>query len=215
MAVTIDKAIDILVSRQDKQATLERQRQLQRRNTVTDSKSDFKTMLRGTDKLYTAFRITNDLQYIMKYSFNLHIRPFVTSFSQTAVTSNTSLAISDGKITPNPHNHNVAIGVEISEHNFDTSSLRISIQDVDITDALIAEYGDENGKVINGYGYFPSQDTNFDVMRIIDYLPTWQQSVLLSPGLKEIQISQDADSLCECEISYYIKYNHVDRGGTE
>ncbi len=211
MVVTIDKAIDILVSRQDRQATLERQRQLQRRNTVTDSKSDFKTMLRGTDRLYTAFRITNDLQYVMKYSFNLHIRPFVTSFSQTAVTSNTSLAISDGKITPNPHNHNVAIGVEISEHNFDTSSLRLSIQGVDITDAIIAEYG----SFIKGYGYFPSQDESFDVMRIIDYLPAWQQSVLLSPGLKEIQISQDADTLCECEISYYIKYNHVDRGGAE
>lgn len=211
MVVTIDKAIDILVSRQDRQTKIEKQRQLQRRNTVTDSKSDFKTMLRGTDKLYTAFRITNDLQYIMKYSFNLHIRPFVTSFSQNATTSSTTLALSEGKINPNPHNHDVAIGIEISEHNFDTSSLRISIQGVDITNAIIAEYG----SFIDGYGYFPSQDTNFDVFRIIDYLPTWQQSILLSPGLKEIQISQDDNSLCECEISYYIKYNHIDRGGLE
>lgn len=211
MAATIDKIIDILVKRQDRQSTIEKQRQLQRRNTVTDSKSDFKTMLRGSDRLYTAFRITDDLQYIMKYSFNLHVRPFVTSFGQTAVTSDVSLSLSGSNISPNPHNHKVTVGLEISEHNFDTSSLRISIQGVDITNAIVAEYG----SFIKGYGYFPSQDTSFDVMRIIDYLPPWQQSVLLSPGLKEIQISQDADSLCECEISYYIKYNHVDRGGVD
>lgn len=211
MAVTIDKAIDILARRQEGQKTVEKQRQLQRRNTVTDSKADFQTMLRGADRIYTAFRITNDVQYIMKYSFNLHIRPFVTSFSQSVTTSNTSLSLSGTTINPNPHNHKVQLGVEISEHEMDIDGLRISIQDVDITDAIIAEYG----SFIKGYGYFPSQDTNFDVLRLLDYLPNWQQAIMLSPGLKEIQITQNEKTLCECEISYYIKYNHIDRGGTE
>lgn len=211
MVVTVDKAIDILAKRQEVQKNIEKQRQLQRRNTVTDSKADFQTMLRGADRIYTAFRITNDVQYIMKYSFNLHIRPFVTSFSQTVATSNTSLSFSGSNITPNPHNHNVQLGVEISEHEMDTEGLRILIQNVDITDAIIAEYG----YFIKGYGYFPSQNTNFDVLRLLDYLPSWQQAMVLSPGLKEIQITQNEKTLCECEISYYIKYNHIDRGGME
>ena len=211
MTVTIDKAIDILARRQEGQKTVEKQRQLQRRNTVTDSKADFQTMLRGADRIYTAFRISTDMQYVMKYSFNLHIRPFVTNVALSAKTSDTSLSISGSAITPNPHHHDVQLEVEVSEHVFDTSTIRLAIQGVDITDAIIAEYG----SFVNGYGYFPSQDTNFDVMRLLDYLPAWQQAIILSPGLKEIQITQSATTLCECEISYYIKYNHVDRGGTE
>lgn len=211
MTVTIDRAIDILVKRQDGQKTIEKQRQLQRRNTVTDSKSDFQTMLRGTDRIYTAFRISDDMQYIMKYSFNLHIRPFVTNVALSATTSATSLSVSGTTITPNPHHHDVELGVEVAEHTLDTSSIRLSIQGVDITDAIIAEYG----SFVSGYGYFPSQNTNFDVLRLLDYLPAWQQAIILSPGLKEVQIIQNDKTLCECEISYYIKYSHVDRGGTE
>lgn len=211
MATTIDDVLYFLAKRQDDQKTLEKQRQLQRRNTVTDAKADFQTMLRGLDRIYTAFKISNDMQYIMKYSFNLHIRPFVTNVAQSSVTSDTSLNVSGGSVSPNPHHHNVDLGIKIAEHKFDTSGLRISIQGVDLTDAIKAEYG----SFVDGYGYFPSQDTTFDVLRLLDYLHPWQQSVILSPGLKEIQITQSSNMLCECEISYYIKYNHVDRGGLD
>ncbi|MGM0341667.1 hypothetical protein [Enterococcus sp. AZ007] len=211
MAKTIDDVLDFLARRQEGQDIIEKQRQLQRRNTVTDAKADFQTMLRGLDRIYTAFRISNDMQYIMKYSFNLHVRPFVTELSQTVTTSDTSLSVSGSSISPNPHHHNVKLGIEVAEHDFDVSGLRLSIQGVDLTDAIKAEYG----SFINGYGYFPSQDTTFDVLRLLDYLHPWQQSVILSPGLKEIQITQNSKMLCECEISYYIKYNHVDRGGLD
>lgn len=211
MATTIDNVLDFLAKRQDDQKMLEKQRQLQRRNTVTDAKADFQTMLRGLDRIYTAFRISNDMQYIMKYSFNLHIRPFVTNVAQKAVSSDTSLSVSGSNISPNPHHHTVDLGIEIAEHNLDTSNLRISIQGVDLTEAIVAEYG----SFVSGYGYFPSPDTNYDVLRLLDYLHPWQQSIILSPGLKEIQITQNSNSLCECEISYYIKYNHVDRGGLD
>ncbi|EGP5709402.1 hypothetical protein DQ181_09675 [Enterococcus faecium] len=211
MEITIDDVLDFLARQQSNQDLLEKQRQLQRRNTVTDSKADFQTMLRGTDRIYTAFKITDDMQYIMKYSFNLHIRPFITNIAQSIVTSDTALSISNNTISPNPHHHEVELGIEIAEHNFDTSNLRISIQGIDLTDAIIAEYG----SFVSGYGYFPSANGSFDVLRLLDYLHPWQQSAILSPGMKEIQISQGADMLCECEISYYIKYNHVDRGGLE
>lgn len=214
MAITIDgldDVLDYLARRQDSAKILEKQRQLQRRNTVTDAKADFQTMLRGLDRIYTAFRISNDMQYIMKYSFNLHVRPFVTNLAQIVTTSDTSLSVSDGSVSPNPHHHTAKLGIEVAEHDFDVSGLRLSIQGVDLTDAIKAEYG----SFVTGYGYFPSPDTSFDVLRLLDYLPSWQQSVLLSPGLKEIQISQDEKMLCECEISYYIKYNHVDRGGLD
>jgi hypothetical protein len=211
MQATIDDVLDFLARRQDSQELLEKQRQLQRRNTVTDSKADFQTMLRGVDRIYTAFKITNDMQYIMKYSFNLHIRPFVTNIAQSSITTDTSLTISGSTISPNPHHHSVDLDVQITEHEHDISGIRISIQGVDLTDAIIAEYG----SFVTGYGYFPSPNTTFDILRLLDYLPPWQQSVILSPGLKEIQISQSSDMLCECEISYYIKYNHIDRGGLD
>ena len=203
MAITIDgldDVLDYLARRQDSAKILEKQRQLQRRNTVTDAKADFQTMLRGLDRIYTAFRISNDMQYIMKYSFNLHVRPFVTS-----------LSVSGGSVLPDPHHHTAKLGVEVAEHDFDVSGLRLSIQGVDLTDAIKAEYG----SFVNGYGYFPSVDGSFDVLRLLDYLHPWQQSIILSPGLKEIQITQRNNMLCECEISYYIKYNHVDRGGMD
>ncbi len=211
MPTTYDDALNYLARRQEDQLIVEKQRQLQRRNTVTDAKADFQTMLRGLDRIYTAYRISSDMQYIMKYSFNLHIRPFVTNVAQEVLTSDTSLSVSSNSVSPNPHHHSVKLGIEVKEHNFDTSSLRISIQGVDLTDAIIAEYG----SFVDGYGYFPSPDTNFDMFRILDYLHPWQQSAILSSGLKEIQISQNNKSLCECEISYHIKYNHVDRGGLD
>lgn len=208
---TIDDYFEIIGKRLDGQKKIEKQRQLQRRNTVTDEKADFRPMLRGVDRIYTAFRISNDMQYNMRYSFNLHIRPFVTSFPLSVSTEPTSLSTNGTTITPNPHNHNVLLGVQINEHPLDTSSLRISIQGIDITDAIVAEYGE----FINGYGYFPSMDTSFDMHNILPYLYPWQRSAILSPGRKEIEISQDANSLCECDISYYIKHNHVDRGGLD
>jgi|GEM_PF-5666319 len=211
MTATIDDVLDFLARRQEGSKIVEKQRQLQRRNTVTDAKSDFQTMLRGLDRIYTAFRITNDMQYIMKYSFNLHIRPFVTNVTQNVTTSDTSLSVSGSSVSPNPHRHTVTLGVEIAEHEFALSNMRISIQGIDLTDAINAEYG----SFVDGYGYFPSQDTTFDVLKLLDYLYPWQQSVILSPGLKEIQITQNSNMLCECEISYYIKYNHVDRGGLD
>ncbi|EOH86691.1 hypothetical protein [Enterococcus pallens] len=211
MPATIDDVLNFLAKRQEGQSLVEKQRQLQRRNTVTDAKADFQTMLRGVDRIYTAFRISNDMQYIMKYSFNLHIRPFVTNIAQNVTTSDTSLNVSGSGVSPNPHHHTVDLGVQIKEHNFELTKLRISIQGIDLTDAIIAEYG----SFVNGYGYYPSQNDTFDVLRLLDYLHPWQQSVVLSPGLKEIQITQNSNMLCECEISYYIKYNHVDRGGLD
>ena len=56
MAITIDgldDVLDYLARRQDSAKILEKQRQLQRRNTVTDAKADFQTMLRGLDRIYT------------------------------------------------------------------------------------------------------------------------------------------------------------------
>ncbi len=53
----IQKALEILAKRQDSRKVIDKQRQLQRRNTVTDSKTDFQTMLRGKNRIYTGFKI--------------------------------------------------------------------------------------------------------------------------------------------------------------
>lgn len=206
----IERAFDKIIKRQDSQIQIEKQRQFQRRNTVSDSKADFQTMLRGVNRLYTGFSISRDVQFIMRYTFSLHVRPFITTFSQSAVTESTSLAVNGSNISPNPHNHAVKIGIEVSEQEFDTKNIRIKINGIDITDALKLEYG----TFIDGYGYFPKEDGEvFDILRILDYLPTWQQAALLAHGRKEIELTQDSNSLCECDISYHVKFNHVDRGG--
>lgn len=207
MTLTIDRALDFLAKQQNNQKLLEKQRQLQRRNTVTDTKADFRTMLRGKDRLYTAFKIGKDMQYIMRYSFNLHVRPVVTLMGLE--TEPISLSINQGKISPTSHMHKMKL--EATAHENSLNGLRLLISGVDITNAIIAEYG----SFITGYGYFPNEQESYDILRIIEYLPAWQQSVLLSSGMKEIQLTQNVQTLCECEISYYVKYNHVDRGGLE
>lgn len=206
----IEQAFDKIVKRQDKQIQTDKQRQFQRRNTVSDSKADFQTMLRGPDRLYTGFSISRDVQFIMRYTFSLHVRPFITTFTQTVITEPASLSLNGNSINPNPHNHAVKIGVEVSEQEFDTKNIRIKINGIDITDALILEYG----SFIDGYGYFPKEDGEvFDLLRIIEYFPSWQQASILAHGRKEIELTQDSSSLCECDISYHVKFNHIDRGG--
>lgn len=214
MTIPINEAFERVVKKRDGDRRIVKQQQLQRRNTVTDAKADFKTMLRGKGVLYTGFGITKDMQFIMRYSFNLHIRPFVTTLSQNVTTGDQELMIEKTgedtyKIVPNPHNHEVKLGIEISEHEFDNKSLRLKINGVDLTDAIIEEYG----SFIDGYGYFPSEEGAYDVLRLVEHLAPWEQAEVLGAGRKEIQLTQDEQSLCECEISYYVKYNHVDRGG--
>ena len=206
----IERAFDKIVKRQDNQIQIEKQRQFQRRNTVSDAKADFQTMLRGSNRLYTGFSISRDIQFIMRYTFSLHVRPLVTTFSQIVTTEATTLTTNGTTISPNPHTHTAKIGIEVSEQEFDTKNIRIKINGIDITDALKLEYG----SFIDGFGYFPKADGEvFDILRIIEYFPTWQQAVILSQGRKEIELSQDTESLCECDISYHVKFNHVDRGG--
>lgn len=206
----IDEAFAKIIKRQDNQNQIEKQRQFQRRNTVSDSKADFQSMLRGINRLYTGFTISRDVQFIMRYTFSLHVRPLVTTFAQTILTEPKSLSIKNNTINPNPHNHEVKIGIEVSEQVFETKNIRIKINGIDITDALILEYG----SFIDGYGYFPKADGEvYDILRIIEYFPTWQQSAILSHGRKEIELTQDSASLCECDISYHVKFNHIDRGG--
>lgn len=223
MPIPINEAIDRLARRQNGEKTARKQSQLQRRNTVTDTRADFKTMIRGNDNLYTGFSITKDMQYIMRYSFSLHVRPFVTTVDQDIFTEPKELSVKvapkknkDDKdedlvhtIEPNPHRHRVTQGIKITEHEFANSDLRIKMNGVDLTDAILEEYG----TFVDGYGYFPANEEEFDMLRIVEHLANWEKSVVLAPGRKEITISQDAQSLCMCEISYYIKYNHVDRGG--
>ncbi|AXH73404.1 MAG: putative capsid protein [Caudoviricetes sp.] len=208
--IEVSKAIDKLVKRQDNQISIEKQRQYQRRNTVSDSKADFQSMLRDSNRLYTGFSISKDMQFIMRYTFSLHIRPFVTTFNSSIITSDTQLNISNNSISPNPHNHSAEIGIKVSEQEFDTSKIRVKINGIDITNAIILEYG----SFVDGFGYFPKEDGEvFDILRLIEYFSSWEQAVILSHGRKEIELSQDENSLCECDISYHVKFNHIDRGG--
>lgn len=182
----VNRAINKIVARQDNIIKNELQRQQQRRNTVSDAKADFLTMLRSPARLYTGFFISKDINYLMRYAFSLHVRPFVSTYVD-----------SEGNVS-------------IIEHSMDPSSIRIAINQIDITDAIKLEYG----SFVDGFGYFPAEDGKyFDLLEIVDYLYPWQQAVILSKGRKEIEISQNNNTLCECDISYQVKFNHINRGG--
>jgi len=223
MPIPINEALERVVQRQNVEKQKRKQVQLQRRNTVTDTRADFKTMIRGDNNLYTGFEITKDMQFIMRYTFSVHVSPFVTTVDQDIYTEPTELFIDVEKrkklidkdddlkhsIRPNPHRHKVTQGIKITEHEFENSGLRVKINDIDITDAIIEEYG----SFIDGYGYFPANEEAFDVLRIVEHLANWEKAVVLGPGRKIMSITQSAESLCMCEISYYVKYNHIDRGG--
>jgi len=209
--ISVENAISKIVNRQQNMEIIEKQRQSQRRNTVSDAKADFLTMLRSPTRIYTGFTISKDIQFIMRYGFSLHVRPYVTSYASEITTENTSLAIANNSINPNPHSHKVLLVPKFEEKISDPSTIRISINKIDITDALKLEYG---GSFVDGFGYFPKEEGSFfDVLKILDYLAPWEQSAILSHGRKEIEISQNNNNLCECDISYDIKFNHVDRGG--
>lgn len=115
-------------------------------------------------------------------------------------------------ITPNPHDHTdsghrhpLDAGVTLVPST--VQNVRVVIDGIDITQYLIDQYG---GQWINGEGIYPNATTdNYDILTVAGKVPDWQKGVLLSPGVKTVQIF--ADGAFNVSLINYLKYSHVNR----
>jgi len=169
--------------------------------------------------------ISPDLIEYMRFQFKIAIQPFVSTVesgtsSAEVVVEDTSLSVSDGKITPNPHSHdtephthNIVSGVTLTHTT--SEDFEIKIADVDITPYLMEQHG---GKWISGEGLYPTSELEdesdvYDVLDVACLMKaeglTSEVDALLEPEFKKVEIT--SDSPFQATLYLYLKYNNTGR----
>jgi hypothetical protein len=114
-------------------------------------------------------------------------------------------------INPNPHNHttqahNHILSGGITLTTSSISNFRVSIEDIDITENLIAQYP----SWVNGNGVYPADDdSRYDLLKVAGELPAWQRGIILSPGFKRVTMS--ANGVYNVTLVNYLKYSNMNR----
>lgn len=170
--------------------------------------------------------ISTDMVYLERFEFKLIVQPFVSTVSSNGIQSATvtvnsrslSANYNYGSVTisPNPHNHttqphthNVVSGVSMTHTT--ASDFRVSIEGVDITAYLMAQYG----SWISGEGVYPSIDIgkDYDILEVASDLVAQGRmddaDKLTSSGYKRVEIS--SDSPFQVTLVNYLKYSHMNR----
>ena len=167
--------------------------------------------------------ISPDMIYHLRLQFRLHIKPFVTTVSggtdsANVTVNNRSLSVSEGSVSPNPHNHtteshshNLISGISIEHTTAD--DFRIYIDGINITAYLVEQ---QDGAWIDGEGTYPqNQDLNedesfYDLMDVACLMyaegETENAEKLLEPGWKEVKITSSSPF----GVTFYLygKYSH-------
>ncbi len=168
--------------------------------------------------------ITPDMIYLERFEFKLIVQPFA-SYSNGIETAEvqvdgTSLSVTENwqghTVTPNPHSHttqahthNLTSGITLTHTT--ASDFRISIEGIDITPYLMAQYG----AWINGEGVYPSLDINenYDILEVAcDMMAEGRESdanKLTRAGYKQIQITSNAPF--QVTLVNYLKLSHLNR----
>lgn len=219
--MTFDQALQIVAERLTDNTKLLRQQNMQRRNQVVDLYGvEYTRQGDGGSPATFFISISPDLVYLERFEFKLIVQPFVSSVESatedyTGNTGNTSLSVSGTNITPNPHSHsmshshNIVSGITLAHTQAD--DFRLSIEGIDITAYLMAQYG----SWISGEGIYPDADVekNFDILEVASDLRaegrTADAAKLVSPGYKAIQIS--SASPFQVTLVNYLKYSHLNR----
>ena len=198
------------------------QKNVQRRYTVVDLYGVEYTR-QGDNATPASFYISvsPDLVYYHRFQFKLLIQPFVSDVSgatDSAVVevNQTSLAVANNAISPNPHthttnahNHNVVSGITLTHTT--ASDFRVSIEGIDITPYLAAQFD----AWIDGEGVYPSLDIekNYDILTVIsDLIGEGRQAdadKIKSPGYKRIEVTSSAPF--QVTLVNYLKYLHENR----
>lgn len=181
--------------------------------------------------------ISPDMVYLERFEFKLIVSPFLSTGG--SVTGATSLTVSgggdldcltteeiddiidgtydgddegeggDGSISPNPHVHTITPG--ISSIHTTASDFRVSVEGIDITPYLMAQYG----AWINGEGVYPSLNIgeDYDILEVASDLrgegKKVQADKLVRSGYKLIEIT--SGSPFSITLVNYLKYSHLNR----
>lgn len=151
MLITPFEAIERVAARTVKNTQDIKQKNKQRRYSVVDMYGvEYTRQGDGGAPARFYISISPDMVYLHRFEFKLIIQPFVstvTGATQSAVVNvdETSLAVTNGNITPNPHSHttqphshNVVNGISMTHTT--ANDFRVSIEGVDITPFLAAQY---------------------------------------------------------------------------
>lgn len=170
--------------------------------------------------------ISTDMVYLERFEFKLIVQPFVSTVSSNGIQSATvavnsrslSANYNYGSVTisPNPHTHttqphthNVVSGVSMTHTT--ANDFTVSIEGVDITAYLMAQYG----SWIEGEGVYPNiaigQD--YDILEVASDLIAEGRNEdadkLTSSGYKKVEISSDTPF--QVTLVNYLKYSHMNR----
>lgn len=177
--------------------------------------------------------VSPDMVYMERFEFKLIISSFNSTVSgatmdaATVVVDDTELTVGEANagnphthtLTPNPHTHltlphthNVITNGGISEIHTSADDFRITVDGVDITAYLMAQY---DGDWIDGEGVYPSLeiDKDYDVLEVASDMMAEGRVAdakkLMASGYKLVQVSSSAPFACTMVL--YLKYNHLNR----
>lgn len=212
--------LSTITKRQRDQSIESDRSQLQRRNKVVDLFGIEYTRQGDTSHPATFYlSVSQDLIYYERFEFKIIIQPFAMPIGGNGSTGmasaqvrDTSLSISGGNINPNPHGHvsvphNHSLDAGVSLFTSSVSDFELWIEDINLTPYLKAQFG---GKWIDGEGVFPEKGIiNYDILKAIPYMPTWQQGLILSSGYKKVELR--GKGVFNATLVNYTKYSHVNR----
>ena len=166
--------------------------------------------------------ISPDMVYLERFEFKLIISPFLSGNGggtnvATPVIEETSLSVSGGQISPNPHTHNLTshthgLSAGIGSTPVTASDFRVYIENIDVTAYLMAQY---NGEWINGEGVYPDIKIgkDYDILEVASDMiaegKKTQADKLTSSGYKKVQITSEHPF--SVTLVNYLKYSHMNR----
>lgn len=223
MLITQNEAIERIAQRTAYNTKDIKQKNRQRRHQVVDMYGvEYTRQGDGGSPATFYISISPDMVYLERFEFKLIIQPFVSTVSTSGIQSatvdvnDTSLSIANQAITPNPHKHttsphthNVVSGVSLIHTT--SSSFTVSIEGIDVTPYLMAQYGEW----IDGEGVYPSLDIgkDYDILEVASDLVAEGRDAdaekLTKAGYKAISITSDAPF--QVTLVNYLKYSHINR----
>lgn len=220
MWMTQGEALERVARATAKNAKDIRQENAQRRNQVVDLYGI--EYYRHGDANHPAtfyISITPDMVYMERFEFKLIIEAFSSTAGEIgetslspgpyAIVNEPRLILSDQSVTPNPHTHTVTPG--ISRIPTTASDFRISVEGIDVTPYLMAQYD----SWISGEGIYPSLDIskNYDILQVASDLVAEGNAIganqLTSSGYKKVEIS--SGSPFDVVLVNYLKMSHSNR----
>ncbi|MBO0467872.1 hypothetical protein JZO73_10050 [Enterococcus plantarum] len=218
--MTYDSALNKIAERIADRTAESRQDQLQRRNQVVDIYGMEFTRQGDTNHPAVFYiSVSPDLIYYERFEFKIIIQPFAMSIGSGGATGSTAirvnetdLVVNQNTVSPNPHKHttqphNHSLDAGVSLFTSSVSDFEIWIEGINLTPYLKAQYA---GSWVDGEGVFPTKGlSNYDLLKAVGFMPTWQQGAILAPGYKKVELK--GTGVFNATLVNYLKYSHVNR----